>query len=196
MKDTNEISEMYGKFLLEIVLAELKYYTVFGADISDNDIDKLLVDADGNLLLFSTPMALLSSIPENTSFFDNVTLQEWAKEINGIKEPYAVIYLDDLSRDIFDLNDLELFKFIYHTLGIVEDYSKQMNDEGLLALFEKDVLKQFVEDLANYFTWSENKEFKISVDVDVLSLHLKEIYAITKARLKIYQKQNEAGWGH
>jgi hypothetical protein len=188
MKDTNEISEKYGKFLLEIVLAEQKYYTVFGADISDSDIDKLLVDADGSLLLFSTPIALLSLIPENTSFFDNNTLQEWAKEINGNKEPYAVIYLDDLSRDIFDLNDLELFKSIYHTLGIVEDYSKQMNDEGLLALFEKDILQQFMEDLANYFTWSENRTLKISVDVDVLSLHLKEIYEMTKERLKIYQK--------
>jgi len=185
--DTNIISEKYCKFLLEIVFAKRKYYTVFGADTSDNNIDKLLVDPDGSLLLFSTPMALLSLVPKNTSLFDQEALQEWAREMNGITKPYAVISFDDLSKEMIDLGDLELFRSIYHTLGIVEDYSKQINDERLLVLFEKDILLRFVDDLANYFTWSENKTFKISVDIDVLSLHLKEIYERLKGRLKIYQ---------
>ncbi|MEZ2440736.1 hypothetical protein AB6805_03375 [Chitinophaga sp. RCC_12] len=186
MKYINDISEKYCKFLLEIVFAEQKYYTVFGADISDNDIDKLLVNADGSLLLFSTPVELLSLIKKNNSFFDNEALQEWAREINGINESYAVISFDVLSKDITDLNDLELFKSIYHTLGIVEDYSKQINDERLLALCEQGILVQFVDDLADYFTWSENKVFTISVDIDILSLHLKGIYERLKERVKTY----------
>lgn len=187
MKDINDVSERYRKYLLEIVFVEQKYYTVFGADISDNYIDKLLVDADGSLLLFLSPMDLFSLIPKNTSFFDNGALQEWTGRVAGIIDPYAVYFFDDLSKDIFDLNDLELFRSIYHTLGIVEDYSKQINDERLLAFFEKDILLQFVDDLANYFTWFENEVFKISVDIDVLSLHLKEIYERLKERVKIYQ---------
>lgn len=187
MKGTNYISEKYRKYLLEIVFAEQKYYTVFGADLSDKEIDKLLVDADGSILLFSMPTDLLSLILQSTSFFDNGVLQEWAREINGIKEPYAVINFDVLSKNIFDLNDIGLFKSIYDTLGIVEDYSNQISDERLLALLEEAILLQFKDDLADYFTWSESKAFKISVDVDVLFLSLNEIHKRLKEKLNIYQ---------
>ena len=69
MKETNYISEKYRKYLLEIVFEEQKYYTVFGADLSDKEIDKLLVNADGSILLFSVPTDLLSLILKSTSFF-------------------------------------------------------------------------------------------------------------------------------
>lgn len=187
MKGTNYISEKYRKYLLQVVYAEQKYYTVFGADLSDKETDKLLVDADGSILLFSMPADLLSLILKSTSFFDNEVLQKWAEEINGIKEPYAIINIDVLSKDIFHLNDIELFKSIYDTLGIIEDYSNQISDGRLLAILERDILLQFKDDLADYFTWSKSKAFKISVNIDFLSLSLKDVHKRLKEKLNIYQ---------
>ena len=92
-----------------------------------------------------------------------------------------------MSRNFFDLNDIESFKSIYDTLGIVEDYSNQISDERLLALLEYDILLQFKDDLANHFTWSGSKSFKISVDVDVLFLSLKEVHKRLKEKINIYQ---------
>ena len=69
----------------------------------------------------------------------------------------------------------------------MEHYSKQVNDERLRALFETDVLLRFLDDLADYFTWSENEVFKVSVDIGILSLHLKEIYERLEERFKIYR---------
>ncbi|WP_160716325.1 hypothetical protein [Chitinophaga solisilvae] len=187
MKKIDNISERYRKYLLQIVFEEQMYYTVSGADFSDQETDKLLVDADGNILLFSLPADLLSVILKGTSFFDNGILQEWAREINGIEESYAVINLDLLGQNNFYLNDVDLLKSIYDTLGIVEDYANQINDERLLALLEKDILLQFKDDLASYFIWSENKAFKTFVHVDALLLLLKEIHTKLKERLNIYQ---------
>ncbi|SEW51583.1 hypothetical protein [Chitinophaga arvensicola] len=187
MKGTNYISEKYRKYLLEIIFAEQKYYTVFGADLSDKETDKLLVDVDGNILLFSMPADLLSLILKSSSFFDNSVLQEWAGEINGIKEPYTVISFDVLTKNIFDLSDVELFKSIYDTLGIVKDYSVQIGDERLRTLLDDDILLQFKGDLAGYFTWSESTSFKISVNVDVLFFSLKEVYKRLKEKLSFYQ---------
>lgn len=69
MDATNHISEKYRKYLLEIIFEGQKYYTVFGADFTENETDKLLVDVNGKMLLFSSPDDLLSSILKSTSFF-------------------------------------------------------------------------------------------------------------------------------
>ncbi|PUZ19590.1 hypothetical protein GA0116948_12514 [Chitinophaga costaii] len=187
MKDTNYISEKYRKYLLEVVFEEQKYYTVFGADLSDNEIDKLLVDTDGNILLFPLPHDLFSSIQNRTTFFDNDMLKKWAIEAFDFEKPYAVINLDILSKNTFYLNDVQLLKSIYGTLGIIEDYAYQIGDKSLLALMEKDVLLQFQDSLSDYFIWSENKALKIPVDANILYLSLKEVYERVKEKLYIYQ---------
>ncbi|PSL45743.1 hypothetical protein CLV51_104450 [Chitinophaga niastensis] len=187
MKDINYISEKYRKYLLEVIFEEQKYYTVFGADFSDNEIDKLLVGIDKNILLFSTPEDLLAVIQKSTCHFDNKVLGEWAKESFGIKSPYAIINFDVLSLSSIDLKDSQLFKTIYDTLGIVEDYSNQVSNEGLLNLLGKDVLSQFKDELSDYFIWSESKEFKISVDVDMLLFYLNNIYKKVKEKITIHQ---------
>lgn len=187
MKDNSFISEKYKKFLLGIVFEGQQYCTVSGADLSDDGIDKLLVDADDNILICSKPADLLILIQKDASFFDNKRLHEWAKEIAGIEVPYATISFDVLAKSSFDLNDTELFNAIYDTVGIVEDYAIQVSDEKLLAIYERDILLQFKDDLANYFLWGQNKVFKISVDLGVLFLSLKEIYERLKEKLNIYQ---------
>ncbi|MBO9731471.1 MAG: hypothetical protein J7623_22715 [Chitinophaga sp.] len=184
MNNTNYISEKSSKFLLEIIFATQHYYTVSGADLTDNYVDKLLVDTDGSLLLCATPSDVLSLISKESSFFDNETLQEWSRQVTGIKTAYAVIDLDILLKDAFDP---ESYESVYYTLGVVKDYALQLNDEKLLAIFERDILKQFIDDLADYFTWSENDLLKISVEINILLLSLKEIYERLKQCIHIYQ---------
>ncbi|MEV4886792.1 hypothetical protein MRBLMN1_005359 [Chitinophaga ginsengisegetis] len=186
MKDINFISEKYRKYLLEVLFAEQRYYTVFGADFTQNEIDKLLVDADANILLFPLSTDLLSTILKSTSFFDSGVLQAWAKEIWGIEEPYSVINFDVL-KNTLELKDTILLKSVYDALGIVEDYANQVGDERLLALLSKDILLQFKDDLADYFTWSESKTFRISVNTDVVHLSLKEIHIRLSEKVNIYQ---------
>jgi hypothetical protein len=187
MEDVSYLSEKYRKYLLEVIFAGNKYYTVFGADLSDSEIDKLLVDNDGNILLFSNPADLLAMILKGTSFFDNERLHKWAEENLDVIEPYTVVNFDILTKGDIGFKDIQSFKSIYYTLGIIDDYSNQVSDKGLFTLLKKDILLQFKEDLSDYFIWSESEAFKILVDVDILFLSLKKIYEKLKGKLRIYQ---------
>lgn len=183
----NYISEKYRKYLLEVIFEKQRYYTVFGADLSDNELDKLLIDKDKKLILYSSYEDLLTIIRTTTYFFDTKTLQEWAKDIEGIKSPYATISLDVLSISI-DFEDVNLVKSVYDTLGIIEDYANQVNDEGLFQFLQMDTLVQFKNEVSDYFIWSESKELKISVDINALLILLKEINKILKGKLITYKK--------
>lgn len=185
MKAISYISEKYRKYLLEVTFAGQKYYTVFGADYTENETDKLLVDITGRMLLFSSSADLLSSILKTTYFFDTEVLQTWAKEILDIEKSYQLINFDVLTQRPFDVKDIKLFKSIYDTIGVIEDYANQVRDEKLLAVLTSDILLQFKNDLASYFIWSGTKIFKLSVDVDVLHLSLSDLHARLKERLNV-----------
>lgn len=187
MKDINSTSEKYRKYLLEVLFEEQMYYTVWGSDLSNNDTDKLLIDADNNILAFQTPAALLTAILKANSFFDNEMLSKWAKEAFGIEKPYATINFDGLSIKNIDLSNVDLFRQVNDTLGVVTDYAIQVNEESLLKLLESDALKQFKDDLSDYYIWSESETLKTSVDADDLILSLNSIYTVLKKRLTIRQ---------
>ncbi|WP_212002732.1 hypothetical protein [Chitinophaga sp. HK235] len=64
-------SEKYQKYLLQIILKGRIYYTVSGADLTDHDKDKLLVNNQRQLVLALT-ISDLSTTIEYEEYFDRL----------------------------------------------------------------------------------------------------------------------------
>lgn len=184
----HSISEKYSKYLLEVVFQEQTYYTVFGADKSDQNVDKLMVNADQHILLFLTPAAVFSTILAGNHFFDSESMQAWALEGSAIL-PYTSIDLDVLSKNDFNSADIDFIKSVYHVLGIVEDYAIQVRNEYLLNLMKKQIYLEFMSEGSDYFAW-EDSELKITVGVAEMSDFLKKIYEVLKYQMAILKAGN------
>lgn len=50
-----KLCAQYEKYIISLRLAHMTYYLVWGSDSTDEDKDKMLLDASQNILLFASP---------------------------------------------------------------------------------------------------------------------------------------------
>src|SRR5688572_64210 len=110
-------SEKYKKYLLQVVYNDETYYTVSGADMSDNDNVRLLTDADGKICLYADLPSLRKGIEEGVVTFDTPNLQAWGKDINETDTAYTGFDFSSLKSEFLEADDDPLLYEIYGALG-------------------------------------------------------------------------------
>ena len=184
MPASHPLSDKYNKYLLEVILDGHSYYTVMGADRSDEFASKVLANTAGEWLLFPTPSDLYKAILEEGPFFDQELTAAWAREVGDHSEPHAIINLDLLIEKDLDANSRELFYGILISLGLIEDFAIQIENEALLDILDTAIILDLREYLVDYFNFSVGKPFKIPVDVEHTSRSLQELYQQLRPLIK------------
>ena len=179
-------SEKYKKYLLQVVYNDETYYTVSGADLSDNDTVRLLTDADGKICLYADLPSLRKGIEEGVVTFDTPNLQAWGKDINETDTAYTGFDFSSLKSEFLEADDDPLLYEIYGALGVVKDYAQQENLGELQSLLDSDIVKEYIEICADLFLWSSDTDsFKDDFDFESLVPVLNKIYTLLEPRLKI-----------
>ncbi|MGO4293269.1 hypothetical protein [Chitinophaga sp. RAB17] len=176
-------SQKYRKFLIEVIYRGASYYTIWGTD--DNDIDKFIVDRNEKLLLFSNPDDVFQVVLSTDHFFDIKSLQAWAGERDCIENPDSVVDLDVLSMRNIPATATDLLESVYHTVGLVQDYALQVNNDELIDLFNSDIVRFHYDVFANYFIWSPQVAFEFTSLPDTYTDTLNGMYRILEACIVI-----------
>ena len=184
MPAPHPISDKYNKYLLEVILEGHSYYTVMGADRSDEFAAKVLTNTAGEWLLFTTPADLYKAILEAGPSFDQEHITAWAKEVGDHADPHATINLDLLVEKDLDANSKELFYGILISLGLIEDFAIQIENEALLNILDTDIILDLREYLVDFFNFGVGKSFKIPVDVEHISRSLQELFQQLRPLIK------------
>lgn len=179
-------SEKYRKYLIGIDFNEVSLFTVWGTDMADEETDKLLVK-DDKLIAFKT----LDDLTENFKrldhpFKDHGNFEKWISEeqFQHVYTYYDMAVLENLN--VSTLNDKDDSLAILDCLNLIQDFSIQVNNHGLNALFEvseMEVLKDFI--YGNYF-WTKIEEHIISEsDIPKLSSLVKKTLDVFRAEIEI-----------
>src|SRR5690242_15745168 len=94
MESNENVSEKYRKYLLKITYDNQSYYTMSGADFEDEEKDKVLINSNKQLILFSDIASLLHAIKVGEYYFDRDNLQKWEAAFSSSDGPYTEIDLD------------------------------------------------------------------------------------------------------
>jgi len=179
-------SEKYKKYLLQVTYNDETYYTVSGADVSDNETDRLLTDAEGNICLYTDLPSLRKGIAEGVITFDTANLQAWGKDINETDTAYTGLDLSSLKSDSLEADDDPLLYEIYGTLGIVTDYALQQNVTELLDLLRSPIVQEYQDICADLFLWSSDTDsFQEDFDFGSFVPVLNKIYTLLEPRLRV-----------
>jgi hypothetical protein len=183
--EKDDCSAHFSKYLTGIIYNGASYYTVSGADSTDQEADKLLVDTNEQLLLFSDREHLIRAILNTNHFFDIELLHAWARESHDIENAYTVIDLDVLSLRDIHVTQTDLLKSVYITIGIVEDYAYQTNNRALISLLESDIVRLHYDIFADYFLWSPQTPFDFVTLPAGFSDAVNDMYRILQSRVII-----------
>jgi hypothetical protein len=182
-KSLEEISEELRKYLIEVVFNGQHYFTLWGTDISDQYIDKWLLDADQRLFLFPDIETLAKSLSQSSNFHDDEKVKQWSRYLDKQSNPNYTSNFDILKDDIGhlhpSLNDL------YVLIGVIEDFAIQADDSQMKALFQSDLFREFKDEAANTFVWSGQDEFNKDFDFITLNSACRKLHAELKHKINI-----------
>jgi hypothetical protein len=179
-------SEKYKKYLLQVVYNDETYYTVSGADLSDNEATRLLTDADGRICLYPDLPSLRKGIEEGVITFDTPNLQTWGKDINETDTAYTGVDFSSLQSEYLEADDDPLLYEVYGALGVVTDYATQEQFTELLSLLDTPIVKEYMEICADLFLWSSDTDsFREDFDFGTLVPVLGKIYTLLEPRLRV-----------
>ncbi|OQP42716.1 hypothetical protein A4H97_11140 [Niastella yeongjuensis] len=170
------VSEKYRKYLLKIAYDNQYYYTVAGADLQDEEKDKLLINSNKQLVLFSDVASLLQAIKKGEYYFDRDNLQKWEKEFSSSEEPYAEVDLDIVGRTEIDFTDSDELISIHLTLGILTDYAIQIDDKLMIARLYESVIEEFKDSVMDYAIWKITEDLIITFDRNLFLSTLNDLY--------------------
>lgn len=157
-----QISERLRKYLIRIKYRDEYYFTVFGADLKDHEVDKLMVDGGNNLLLFLSRNKLKYYLKQGNLPFDKENLNEWAFFLSHSSKPYQDLDLDSL---IDVAEGIEWSSRAFKILGVIEDYARQVNDGELLSIIEGDVINLFKNNVSDILIWRKSLYLKNNNDL-------------------------------
>lgn len=173
-----EISEKYRKYLLSSKYKNGSYYMVAGADLEQNEEDKVLISTDSKIMLFSNIMSIAEYVKNANSCFDHSNLIEWAEFLNTLSKPYAFINLDSIQK-IDNFDDKENIDAIFFSLGIIKDYAHQVGNSDLLCVFNTKDLMRFNDCCLDFLVWKITSDFDIKkINISKLNASLDKIYKI------------------
>jgi hypothetical protein len=180
MESNENVSEKYRKYLLKVTYDNQYYYTISGADLEDEEKDKLLINSNKQLVLFSEVASLLQAIKKGEYYFDRDNLQRWEKEFSSSDEPYAQIDLDILGSSDIDLTDLDVLISIHYTIGILTDFSIQIDDKLMIARLHESVIGEFNDSVMDYTVWKAKEDITIAFDRNLFLGVLNDLYFLLK----------------
>lgn len=173
-------SEKYRKYLLEITYDNQCYYTMSGADFEDEEKDKVLINSNKQLVLFSDVASLLQAIKKGEYYFDKDNLQGWEAAFSSADEPYTEIDLDIIGSPEIDFTDLDVLVSIHYTLGILTDFAIQIDDKLMIARLYESVIDEFKDSMMDYTVWKTTEELIIKFDRKLFISILNDIYLTLK----------------
>lgn len=171
-------SEQYRKYLIAIHLENMIGYTVWGTDMANGEMDKLLV-ADGKLLLFSSIEKLKNSIRDFVSpFLDIENYENWINE-NDFSEAYNtydfLVFLNFTEATlIYKKQSLALLDCI----NLVQDLFIQLEDAAALRLFEQQEMADLKDYIYYNHFWKKDEEYKVDLNSKTVATLLKETYSM------------------
>ena len=180
---TNEINRLYSKWLISFRLNNSSFYTVWGADSTDGDNDKLWVDNRERIILFRNPQLLVEAIETmSLATFDTENLINWAlaqKKYDLLTDNVSEYDFDNLIVQIETINyedlqsiDSKIAATLVNFVNLFGDYANQTNDNFLLEICKNPSIRILWEYTynANFWTISEedlkNKQDDLLRDYD------------------------------
>ncbi len=165
-------SEEYRKYLIELQFDNFNAYTVWGTDMADKEIDKLLVSNTKVMAFKEIKEIKLAFKDIDTPFLDDMNFREWVKH-EDLNTAYSVNNLTWLSKFKFSfLNDRSTSLEVLADINLIQDFAVQVEHSRLQPIFEQSAmvnLKDFIYD--NHF-WKGG-------DKDRFALNKEEIEIVT-----------------
>lgn len=180
MEIDENVSEKYRKYLLKIIYDKQDYYTISGADFEDEEKDKVLINSNKQLLLFSDVVRLLKAVKEGECYFDRDNILKWAEEFSSSEQPYAEVDFDKIGKPDIDFSDIDVLKSILDTLGILTDFAIQVNDKLMIDRLYQSVINEFKDNVMDFIVWDSDEELKVTVDQNLFLNALSELYLSLK----------------
>lgn len=176
MEFEENVSEKYRKYLLKITYDNQYYYTMSGLDLEDEEKDKLLIDSNKQLVLFSDVARLLKAIRKGEYYFDRDNLQKWEAAFSSSDEPYAEIDLDILGRPAIDFTDLDVLISIHFALGILTDFAIQVDEKLMIERLYQPIIEEFKDSVMDFTVWKTTEELTITFDRNLFVAILNDLY--------------------
>lgn len=169
----NKISEEYRKYLISFTLLGEEYFTVWGTDLEDNEIDKLIVNEKGEMIFSTDFESLKDYLLSNTQLlFDKSNFLNWLKKSEKTR-PYATYDLDyvetliDLNQFFFKGEYRELLIEVFNLLNLTSDIAYQNNDKELLEIIENQNTQIFIDYIYTVYFWNSSKDQILAIEARV-----------------------------
>lgn len=176
------LSEEFRKYLIEVVYEERCYFTIWGTDLADGNIDKWLVDETESMLLFSNLSSLRNSLRTRTDCFDNENMKKWINHPDWRGKVNSLSNFDLLLWNDFNHNHPSLAD-LYTLVGLFEDFAIQRHDIEMMSMFKNELFMQFKDEAANTFLWEGQNEFDNTFDFKALSRECLNIHRDLKGKI-------------
>lgn len=189
MFENFDTSEKYRKYLIELQLADVKLYTVWGTDMIDDENDKLLVNQN-KLIVFKNLDLLQTSIKVMPHpFMDRRNFEKWVNE-EDLKQVYNTNNLQLLADFHVDfLKEKSLANEILNCLNLIQDFFIQINADDFDEIYENDSIVDLKDFIYNNFFWkpaTKNPNYKELENTNINDL-LKELYLAFCDKMEIIQ---------
>ncbi len=179
-----QLSEEFRKYLISIEFEGKSYYTVSGADLSDNEDDKILINSSQEIIAFKEIESLVKYVDNSKYIFDQENLRKWTRYLSKSSQPYTNISFDILS-NISDLENYTDIRSVYVSLGFLMDYAIQTNDDEMLNILNSVELSSFKDSSADFFLWKGTDEFTLEINKAKLLLLLRQLFQRIKVKIII-----------
>jgi len=156
-KSLDKVSQEFKKFLVEVIYERHHYFTVWGTDTTDEELDKWLVDKDRCILVFNDIQTLRNSLALGSNFFDDEKIKQWVRHLDNHSSPSNIFDFDLLILNADEIYDS--VRDLYYLTGLIEDFAIQIGDEKMMGLFKSDLFMEFKDEAANCFLWEGQNEF-------------------------------------
>jgi|GEM_PF-6499497 len=171
-------SEAYRKYLIKIDLLDVVGYAIWGADMEDEEQDKLLVK-DNKLMLFPNTKGLKSHL-ENVShpYKDALNFSKWVEEedLSHTYTEYDFLVVANYHHSI--LSDKEKSLEVLSCIHLMEDFFLQIESSIVRTLFKNDDLVNLKEYIYDHFFWTPDLDDKTILPDQKVSYILKDIFSV------------------
>jgi len=161
------IFEKYQKYILAFRLSGKKYFTLWGADLSDeSQPDKYLCNKTGKLIVFKNISEISDKIKSyKENYFDKSNFSKFSSEVTKLEKERLKIYtvnidfiLDELYKMKFTdefLKNEKFFNEFVDLMNLMGDYAAQFKDAALAKeLWDKD-FSNLLEHFYDLFLWKD-----------------------------------------
>lgn len=186
----NEISEKYRKYLISFKILDTEYFSIWGTDIENGEIDKLVLNSEGDPMLSTDINGLRNFLLDNEQLlFDKKNFIFWLSESKEA-EPYTsynlslVKELIDLDQPFLNGDHKEMLIEVFNFLNLFSDLAYQKKDSEFISIYENKNNQMFIDYVYTIFFWTSSDEKILEIESvvrqefneELFRKHLKELY--------------------